>query len=189
MRSTPLVAMAGLSLLACPAQDSGTLPPPIAAPTPPPRGVYFANQSELLEAIADGSFAERVGLTETLEAATPESLPPPVKIEFVSGTGVPDDQQEELRELAALLKANEQLRVDIVGCSDPSGAEALNLRLSEARAQSVASRIRELGVAPEQIGDVVGKGETCQVQERAVNVVPAFREAESGRAGEASSEE
>lgn len=140
----------------------------------------FADTLDLLDAIEDGTFAKRAGIAEKLEAAT---LPDPVKVEFVRGSDVPEDQREGLEALAARLRESEQVVVDLVGCSDPSGPEALNRRISQARAESVASLLLELGVAESQIGEVLGRGEDCEVKKRAVHAIPAFREQRSARAG------
>lgn len=153
-------------------------PPPAAevpAPLPFHEEVVFDSTLELLEAIESGRYAQRAGIAEEVRTA---SVPEPVKIEFVSGTDVPADQQDELRALAELLKADDRLVVDLVGCSDPSGSESLNLRISGNRAESVARRLVELGVPESQLREVVGRGEDCEVQERAVNAMPALRESQ-----------
>jgi outer membrane protein OmpA-like peptidoglycan-associated protein len=117
------------------------------------------------------TFSERVGRPEP-ETIVVEA----VKVTFVSGTEVPDDQMAKLKTFADLLSPDASLKIDIVGCSDPSGSAAVNLRVSKARAESVASQLRELGVSGEQIGQVVGRGEGCEVQERAVHITPVFHE-------------
>lgn len=147
-------------------------PEPQAVAAPPaslPRASEFSGTADLLASIERGTFDERVGLTEQLAAL---KIPPPVDVAFVRGTRVPQEALGELRELAQRLRANPRLRVDLIGCSDPSGPEAVNLRISQARAESVASELETLGVAESQLGEVVGRGESCEVAERVVHVLP-----------------
>jgi outer membrane protein OmpA-like peptidoglycan-associated protein len=102
------------------------------------------------------------------ERPTPEAI----EVAFVSGAVVPADQMAKLETLAGRLRQDVSLSVDIVGCADPSGPKEANLRISEARAQSVATQLRSLGVSEEQISSVVGKGENCEVPARAAHVTP-----------------
>jgi outer membrane protein OmpA-like peptidoglycan-associated protein len=116
--------------------------------------------------------------TPPVAAAPPEtpkperSIPEAIEVAFVSGAVVPADQVAKLETLARRLRQDASLSVDIVGCADPSGPKDMNLRISEARARAVASQLRSLGVSEEQISSVVGRGEDCEVQERAAHVAP-----------------
>lgn len=148
---------------------------------PPQQNERFSDTAELLEAIEDGTFSERVGSSRIVEVVT---LPPRVTVEFVRGTGIPEDQAEELQELAARLKANHRVEVDLIGCSDPSGSELVNLRISRDRAEAVAARLSELGVAEAQLDEVVGRGEACEVQERVVQAIPSLRREPTQHASE-----
>ena len=134
----------------------------------------FRSTTDLLRSIEEGTFAERVGTPEPPEPQA--TVPEAIKIAFVSGSKVPDDQLARLEALAGRLRADTSLRVEVLGCSDPSGSEAVNLRVSRARAESVATKLRGLGVSAQQIAEVVGRGEGCEVQERAVHVTPSRRE-------------
>jgi outer membrane protein OmpA-like peptidoglycan-associated protein len=168
-----------LAALACAREEPAE---PFAAQIPHPTAddVPFDSTMELLEAVEERTFAERAGSLEALERraaaqAEPEvSVPAPVKVAFVSGTRVPDDARDALRELAARLEAEPRLAVDLVGCSDPSGSREVNLRISQARAEAVAAELEALGARTSQIREVVGRGEGCEVQERAVHVTPAL---------------
>lgn len=116
--------------------------------------------------------------TPPVAAAPPEtpkpegSIPAAIEVAFVSGAVVPADQVTKLETLADRLRQDAGLSVDIVGCADPSGPKEVNSRISKARAQSVATQLRSLGVREEQISSVVGKGEDCEVQARAAHVIP-----------------
>lgn len=165
-----LVCILGLGAFTGCQEEQQRAPGPVV-PEPEREESEFRSLSDLLRSIEDGTFSERAG---TLE---PETIVlEAVKITFVSGTEVPDDQMVKLKAFADLLSANASLRIEIVGCSDPSGSEAVNLRVSKARAESVASRLRDLGASGAQIGHVVGRGEGCEVQERAVHITPVFHE-------------
>jgi outer membrane protein OmpA-like peptidoglycan-associated protein len=145
-------------------------------PAPEREDSEFRSLSDLLRSIEDGTFSERAG---TLEPRT--TVLQAITITFVSGTEVPNDQMVKLKTFAGLISPDASLRIEIVGCSDPSGSEAVNRKVSKARAESVASQLRSLGVSGEQIGHVVGRGEDCEVQERAVHITPVFHE-ETGAA-------
>jgi len=146
---------------------------------PAPQDSRFESKADLLRAIESGTFAERADIEDEAEAPTalpsPPDVPDPVEIEFVRGTALPSDQRNELRELAAALTSDPRLTVTVVGCSDPPGSEAVNLRISRARAETVAAHLEELGVPAAQLGEVVGRGESCEVPERVVHVSAALR--------------
>jgi outer membrane protein OmpA-like peptidoglycan-associated protein len=56
------------------------------------------------------------------------------------------ESHEQLSNMAAILKAYPKVRVRIGGYTDNSGDPAANMRLSQARANAVAGRLRALGV-------------------------------------------
>ena len=153
------------------------------SPVPAPKESEFASAMDLLEAIQDGTFAESAGLAEELVAP---KLPSRVKIEFVGGAAFPEDQAPELRDLAARLESNERVKLEIIGCSDPSGPAAVNRQISQRRAESVASRLLELGVSEDRFDDVAGRGEACDPPERVVHVIPQEREEDALAASDAS---
>jgi len=168
------------------AMDGCGDPVPRSVPDSPvsaPEESEFSSAMDLLEAIEDGTFAERAGLAEELAAP---KLPSRVKIEFVGGAAFPEDQAPELRDLAARLESNERVKLEIIGCSDPSGPAAVNLRISQRRAESVASRLLELGVPGDRFDDVAGRGEACDPPERVVHVIPQRREGNALAASDAS---
>jgi outer membrane protein OmpA-like peptidoglycan-associated protein len=150
-----------------------------------PRQTDYRDTSELVRAIERGTFAARSGREqESVEAEVPK----PVTLRFASGKALSEDEQAKLRDLAGALKADSRLRVDLVGCSDPSGAEKLNQKISQARAEAVASSLEELGVPAVRIGKVVGRGADCEVQERVV-VATSHAVAAPAEAGESGSQQ
>lgn len=77
-----------------------------------------------------------------------------------------------LTDVAATLNKYPKTLVDIVGHADSTGAEDYNQRLSEQRAQNVASVLTRQGVGQDRLY-VAGAGET---QPRATNATEAGRE-------------
>ncbi len=169
MRITRILSLVACLLLI--AACTPTEPPPAVQAPPPPSDAEFDGAYDLLGAVEDGTFAERAGLEDEIAAL---KVPDTVIVDFVSGTQVPGDQAAKIERIAEALQADSRLRVDVIGCSDPTGSESLNLRISESRATSVAERMRALGVAEAQLVDINGLGESCEVQERMVRIVPSL---------------
>jgi outer membrane protein OmpA-like peptidoglycan-associated protein len=140
-------------------------------------GPHFAQQStpfestgDLLDAIEDGEYAERAGIEQ--EIATARPIPDKIQIPFVSGTAVPEKEHVTLERFAERVAPRDDIALRVVGCADPPGAAALNERISQQRAESVAAALVELGFDEDRLAEVVGRGESCEVPERVVNVVP-----------------
>lgn len=159
---------AALALLACAGEPQGPVPAPPSEKLSPGD---FADTVDLLHSIERGTFTKRAGLSVEIEEA---KLPPPVTIGFLSGTEVPAEQRGALRKLASQLEADRRLAVDLVGCSDPSGSAAVNQRISQARAESVARSLKRLGVNADQLARVVGRGEQCEQKQRMVLATPLY---------------
>ncbi|SRR5579883_496147 len=68
------------------------------------------------------------------------------------------DSQEELNNIAAILKAYPPVHIRIGGYTDNSGDPQANLRLSQERADSVMQQLTAMGVAPDRM-DAKGYGE------------------------------
>lgn len=159
-----LLALATLAPSGCApgGEVRGPVPPPPADTGHP----EFSDAPELLRAIERGTFAERAGID--LSAAV--APPPPTTVRFEKGTELPREAVPELRELSERLVGEPRWEVSVVGCSDPSGPADANRRISRERAVSVAEALREQGLADERIVRIVGRGEECDVPERAVHV-------------------
>jgi len=71
-----------------------------------------------------------------------------------------------LDQVAASLVANPDVRIEIAGHTDDSGADAMNLRLSQARARAVQHYLATKGVAPDRMV-ARGYGETEPVSTNA----------------------
>lgn len=61
------------------------------------------------------------------------------------------DSQEQLRNIAAILKANPEVNVKIGGYTDNTGDPAANLRLSQQRADTVRQQLVNLGIAANRV--------------------------------------
>lgn len=88
-----------------------------------------------------------------------------VKVTFDSGilfkTGkydLNDASKNELANFAEVLKKNTDCSVDIQGYTDNVGSDAVNNPLSQNRAESVASFLKQKGVSNDQLKNVTGFG-------------------------------
>ena len=61
------------------------------------------------------------------------------------------DSNEQLDNIAIILRAYPRANVTIAGHTDSSGSEARNRALSRARADAVAARLTAAGVSPERV--------------------------------------
>jgi outer membrane protein OmpA-like peptidoglycan-associated protein len=76
----------------------------------------------------------------------------PYKIEFNTGSpGITSVSENELREVAARLKANTWAHATISGYTDNTGDAAANLKLSQARADATMDELANLGVNRSQM--------------------------------------
>jgi outer membrane protein OmpA-like peptidoglycan-associated protein len=74
------------------------------------------------------------------------------RIEFDTGSAsLAPESREQLRKVAAILKAYPNADVTVVGHTDNVGNETANLALSRARAECVAKELTEAGVAQERV--------------------------------------
>lgn len=82
------------------------------------------------------------------------------QIQFTTGSAVLTGSSDQaLTKIAALLKANPQIRVRIEGNTDSVGVAATNLALSQARAKAVFDALVRLGVDSSRM-TTIGYGET-----------------------------
>lgn len=88
-----------------------------------------------------------------------------VKVTFDSGilfaTNKSDlnvNSKNDLAKFSTVLKNNSDCHVDIYGHTDASGNDAINVPLSNKRAESVANYLKECGVSSSQLQKVEGKG-------------------------------
>ncbi|MCH2547808.1 MAG: OmpA family protein [Alphaproteobacteria bacterium] len=64
--------------------------------------------------------------------------------------------------MASILNQYPQTKIDVIGYTDSKGSDAYNQNLSEQRAQSVANKLRDYGVASNRLM-VLGRGESMPV--------------------------
>jgi outer membrane protein OmpA-like peptidoglycan-associated protein len=72
------------------------------------------------------------------------------------------ESQEQLRNIAAILKAYPNVRIKIGGYTDNTADSQYNLRLSQDRANGVKAELITLGVAPDRL-ETQGYGEQFPV--------------------------
>ena len=74
--------------------------------------------------------------------------------------------REQLANVAAILKAYPPVRIKIGGYTDNSGDATANLRLSQARAESVMNELRDMGVTTSRL-EAEGYGDRHPVADNA----------------------
>lgn len=106
-----------------------------------------------------------------------------VKVTFDSGilfatnkSALSASSKNDLAKFSQVLKNNSDCHVDIYGYTDRSGGDAINVPLSQQRAQSVASYLTSCGVSDAQMQNIVGKGSQDEIEDK--NVSQANRRVE-----------
>lgn len=88
-----------------------------------------------------------------------------VKVTFDSGilfatnkSDLNTNSMNDLAKFSTVLKNNADCHIDVYGHTDSSGNDAINIPLSNKRAESVVSYLKQCGVPSSQFQNVVGKG-------------------------------
>lgn len=99
-----------------------------------------------------------------------------VKVTFDSGILFATNQstlnsssKSDLAKFSTVLKNNSDCHVDIYGYTDRSGGDAINVPLSQKRAQSVANYLTSCGVSSSQLQNIVGKGSQDEIENKTVS--------------------
>lgn len=77
--------------------------------------------------------------------------------------------KSDLAKFSNVLKNNNDCHVDIYGYTDRSGGDAINVPLSQKRAQSVANYLTSCGVSSAQLQNVTGKGSQDEIENKSVS--------------------
>lgn len=106
-----------------------------------------------------------------------------VKVTFDSGilfatnkAALNSNSKNDLAKFSNVLKKNADCHVDIYGYTDRSGGDVINIPLSQQRAESVASYLRQCGVSNAQLQNIIGKGSQDEIENK--NVSQANRRVE-----------
>jgi len=106
-----------------------------------------------------------------------------VKVTFDSGilfatnkADLSSRSKNDLVKFSKVLKNNADCHVDIYGYTDRSGGDAINVPLSQRRAQSVANYLTSCGVSSAQLQNITGKGSQDEIEDK--NVSQANRRVE-----------
>ena len=101
-----------------------------------------------------------------------------VKVTFDSGilfnlnqASLNNTSKNELAKFSKVLKKNADCHVDIYGYTDRSGNDAINVPLSQKRAQSVADYLSSCGVSRSQLQNVEGRGSQDEIENNRVSHV------------------
>lgn len=99
-----------------------------------------------------------------------------VKVTFDSGilfaTGkstLSTTSKNSLAKFSNVLKNNNDCYVDVYGYTDRSGGDAINVPLSQKRAQAVADYLTSCGVTSSQLQNITGKGSQDQIEDKEVS--------------------
>lgn len=99
-----------------------------------------------------------------------------VKVTFDSGilfatnkATLSASSKNDLAKFSTVMKNNADCHVDIYGYTDRSGGDAINVPLSQQRAQSVASYLQSCGVSSSQLQNVTGKGSQDEIENKTVS--------------------
>lgn len=99
-----------------------------------------------------------------------------VKVSFDSGILFPTNgstlssrSKNDLAKFSKILKENSDCYVDVYGYTDRSGGDAINVPLSQKRAQSVANYLSSCGVSSNQLQNIAGKGSQDEIEDKRVS--------------------
>lgn len=136
------------------AAEARLLAASIAAPDGQPRFVKTARN------LRDGTIG---GIySRSVRGITPQVIPIPVTFEYAKTSFTPVGEQAA-QELAAALKEQRVSQLRLVGHTDIRGSEETNLKLSVARAEAVATYLKQAGVDARIEASGVGATEPLQI--------------------------
>jgi outer membrane protein OmpA-like peptidoglycan-associated protein len=80
-------------------------------------------------------------------------------LNFKTGSAdITDSSMHQVQNIAAILKVYPRVKIKIGGYTDKTGDDALNLKLSQQRADAVIAVLKKAGVKPEQLAGAEGYG-------------------------------
>src|SRR5437667_437728 len=87
---------------------------------------------------------------------------------------ITDSSMQQIKNIAAILKAYPNVKIKIGGYTDKTGDEIFNLRLSNARANAVLAALKKAGVSETQLAGAEGYG--SQFAKAAMNAPDAEKQ-------------
>ena len=104
--------------------------------------------------------------SRSVRGITPQAVPVPITFEYAKTTFTPIGEQA-VRELADALKEQRPARITLVGHTDVRGSDETNAKLSEARAEAVATYLKQAGVGTAIETKGVGSSEPIKLLDSA----------------------
>jgi outer membrane protein OmpA-like peptidoglycan-associated protein len=95
--------------------------------------------------------------SRSVRGIAPQAVPVPITFEYAKTTFTPIGEQA-VRELADALREQRPARIRLVGHTDIRGSEETNMKLSAARAETVAAYLKQAGIAT--VIETAGVGST-----------------------------
>jgi outer membrane protein OmpA-like peptidoglycan-associated protein len=123
-------------------------------------GQFVANARDQRDGTIGGIY------TQSLRGITPQAVPIPITFEYgkTSFTAV---GEQAVRELADALREQRPARIRLVGHTDLRGSDETNQKLSAARAEAVASFLKQAGIAATIVTAGVGAAEPVKLLDSA----------------------
>jgi outer membrane protein OmpA-like peptidoglycan-associated protein len=84
--------------------------------------------------------------SRSVRGIVPQAVPVPITFEYRKTTFTPIGEQA-VRELADALREQRPARIQLVGHTDSRGGDEFNMKLSAARAETVAAYLKEAGIS------------------------------------------
>ena len=146
-----------------------------ARPVADPGYIAPIHDTVYVEKVVEKLVEKRVEVPARSEV-TDDMLP---FVTFVRGSSILDESvnASALSTLVSVLKANPAVRFDIIGWTDHTGNDDINMPLSQSRAEALRDYLVGQGLDGSRIGSVEGRGKSLLTGEEAFSVIARKAEA------------